>query len=156
MKIIDNYKIAKDKKLADNLYQELLDSFFRDYEMKMRGNYDILTTTGDIMVSSDKVNYRVTELVKQKAYDHNAKVQVETLDNSVIFHLTGLIENNNSVYPLPIIIDGRIIENTLFQINKNEKWLLDELNKSNYQLDEIFYGFYRKNNLFLIKKDTIK
>lgn len=94
MKIIDNMKEAKDKNLADTLYKELLNSFFKDYENKVRLNSNVLATTGDIMVSSDKVNYRVTELVKQKAYDHNAKVEVETLDSSVIFHLTGLIDGN--------------------------------------------------------------
>lgn len=92
MKIIEKYKENKDSNLAEVIYKELLDSFFKDYEKNARENKDILATTGDIMVNNGKINYRVTELVKQKASDHNAKVEIETLDNSVIFHLTGLID----------------------------------------------------------------
>ena len=60
------------------------------------------------------------------------------------------------VYPLPIILDGKIQEDVLLQINKSKDWLNKKLKEENYELDEIFYGFYQKNRLFLIKRESIK
>ncbi|MBQ2639355.1 MAG: DUF421 domain-containing protein, partial [Bacilli bacterium] len=64
-------------------------------------------------------------------------------------------EDKTRTYPLPIIIDGEIQEDTLIQINKDKKWLNTKLKEENYTLEDIFYGFYKNNKLFLIKKDII-
>ena len=65
-------------------------------------------------------------------------------------------DDKNSVYPLPVIIDGKVQEDVLFQIKKSKEWLEKKLKDDDYKLEEVFYGFYRKNNLYLIKNDTIK
>ena len=62
----------------------------------------------------------------------------------------------NRVYPLPVIIDGKLQKDVLFQIGKDEEWLYKMLGKENYRLEDVFYGFYQKNKLFLIRKSTIK
>lgn len=65
-------------------------------------------------------------------------------------------DDEDRVYPLPIILDGKIQEDVLLQINKSKDWLNKKLKEENYELDEIFYGFYQKNRLFLIKRESIK
>ena len=65
-------------------------------------------------------------------------------------------DDKNRVYPLPIIIDGKIQKDVLYQIGKDSVWLEKALLKENYQLDDVFYGFYQKNRLFLIRKEAIK
>ncbi len=59
-------------------------------------------------------------------------------------------------YPLPVIIDGKIDEETLVQIKKDESWINKVLNDKNFKLEDVFYAFYRNNNLFIIKKENIK
>ena len=59
-------------------------------------------------------------------------------------------------YPLPVIIDGKIDEETLVQIKKDESWINKVLNYKSFKLEDVFYAFYRNNNLFIIKKENIK
>lgn len=65
-------------------------------------------------------------------------------------------DDKDRTYPLPLILDGKIQDDVLVQINKNEAWLNKKLAEENYQLEDIFYGFYQKNKLFLIKRENIK
>lgn len=65
-------------------------------------------------------------------------------------------DDEDRVYPLPVVLDGKIQEDVLLQINKSKEWLNKKLKEENYELDEIFYGFYQKNRLFLIKRENIK
>ena len=52
-----------------------------------------------------------------------------------------------SSYPMALIIDGAIQNDTLIHINKSKDWLLKELQQSNLGLSEIFYAFYKKNSI---------
>lgn len=65
-------------------------------------------------------------------------------------------EDKNRLYPLPVVIDGKLQEDVLLQIGKDRAWLLDSLRKENYQLEDVFYAFYQKKKLFLIRKETVK
>ena len=67
-----------------------------------------------------------------------------------------ILENNgkltafkNSDYPLPVIIDGSIDNDVLKDINKDKKWVLNEIKNEN--IKNIFYGFYINNKLYIIK-----
>lgn len=65
-------------------------------------------------------------------------------------------DDQNSTYPLPVIIDGRVEEDTLIEIGETSKWLNNELLKDNLRVEDIFYAFYKNNNLFIITRDNIK
>lgn len=65
-------------------------------------------------------------------------------------------DDKNRLYPLPVVIDGKLQEDVLRQIGKDKVWLLEALRKENYQLEDVFYGFYQKKKLFLIRKETVK
>lgn len=60
-----------------------------------------------------------------------------------------------SPYPMPLILDGNIQKKALQQINKNISWLEKQLNLKNLNIDDIFYCFYKKNKLFIIKKNEV-
>ena len=60
-----------------------------------------------------------------------------------------------SSYPMALIIDGVIQNDTLAHINKNKDWLLEELHQSNLGVSEIFYAFYKKHKVYIIKKVDI-
>ena len=59
-------------------------------------------------------------------------------------------------YPLPLILDGVLDEETLLQIHKSKNWLDNELRRENVVIENIFYAFYKDNKLYIIEKDKIK
>ena len=65
-------------------------------------------------------------------------------------------DDQNSTYPLPVTIDGKVEEDTLIEIGETSKWLNNELEKDSLRVEDIFYAFYKNNNLFIITRDNIK
>lgn len=62
-----------------------------------------------------------------------------------------------SDYPMPLIVDGGVQEKALKYIHKTRVWLERELEKKNLKVNDIFYAFYRKDKVYLVKKnETIK
>ena len=61
-----------------------------------------------------------------------------------------------SAYPLPLILDGEIQENTLKHINKNTSWLENILYAKNLCAEDIFYCFHKKRKLFIITKKEVQ
>lgn len=64
-------------------------------------------------------------------------------------------ESDNK-YPLPIIINGRLDEESLIQINKSKSWIERQLEQKSILLNNVFYCFYQDNSLYIIEKDKIK
>ena len=64
-------------------------------------------------------------------------------------------EDKSNVYPLPIILDGVVEKDVLIKINKDYNWLYKELKKQNLDVKDIFYSFYKDNNLFIIENNKI-
>lgn len=56
------------------------------------------------------------------------------------------------IYPMPIIIDGKVDKNTLKFLKKDINWLKNVLNNQNLDIEDIFYAFYKKGKLYFIKK----
>ncbi len=120
-----------------------------------------------VIINRGKINFK--EMLNQRYNLDDLLVQlrskgiksIEEVDYAIL-ETSGKLsvfkkeEDKNRSYPLPIIIEGEIQEDTLIQINKDKKWLKETLKDKNYILDDIFYGFYKNNKLFLIEKNTIK
>lgn len=119
-----------------------------------------------VIINRGKINFK--EMLNQRYNLDDLLVQlrskgiksIEEVDYAIL-ETSGKLsvfkkeEDKTRTYPLPIIIDGEIQEDTLIQINKDKKWLNTKLKEENYTLEDIFYGFYKNNKLFLIKKDII-
>ena len=61
-----------------------------------------------------------------------------------------------SSYPLPLIIDGKIDYNTLTEIKKSKKWLINELLKSRLTPKDVLYAFYKRNKIYLIRRSEVR
>ena len=61
-----------------------------------------------------------------------------------------------SNYPMALILDGFVQKEALKHIKKNEEWLIDELANKNLTPKDIFYAFYKKDKIFIIKKTEVK
>ena len=57
-----------------------------------------------------------------------------------------------SNYPMPVILDGKLQTSTLKYLKKDKEWLFSLLNEQNIVLKDIFYAFYKKKKIFIIKK----
>ena len=65
-------------------------------------------------------------------------------------------KDKNKDFPRAVILDGKIEEDVLKEINKNTFWLEDQLEKQKISLENVFYGFYKDKDLYIIEKSKIK
>ena len=128
---------------------------------------NILDGDVSVIINRGKINFK--EMLKQRynlddllsqLRDKEIK-SIEEVDYAIL-ETSGKLsvfkksDDKSSVYPLPVIIDGVVQEDVLMQIKKDKDWLDKMIRKEGYELEDIFYGFYRKNNLYLIKNENIK
>ena len=120
-----------------------------------------------LIISGGKINYK--EMVKSRysiddllfQLRQNSVKSIEEIEYAFLepngklsifpYNLLKL----KSSYPMALIIDGVIQNDTLAHINKNKDWLLEELHRSNLGVSEIFYAFYKKHKVYIIKNVDI-
>ena len=101
-----------------------------------------------------KLRYSLDDLLTQlrlqgvKSIDKVKYAVLENNGNLSVF-------NDNSDYPLPLILDGVIDYGVLKEIKKDYDWLINILKKKNIELDDIFYAFYTNNKTFIITKNEL-
>lgn len=101
-----------------------------------------------------KLRYSLDDLLTQlrlqgvKSIDKVKYAVLENNGNLSVF-------NDNSDYPLPLILDGMIDYSVLKEIKKDYDWLINILKKKNIELDEVFYAFYTEGKTFIIKKSEL-
>lgn len=62
-----------------------------------------------------------------------------------------------SDYPMPLIVDGNIQKKALKYIHKTTIWLEQELKNKKLEAKDVFYAFYKKDKIYLVKKnETLK
>ena len=127
---------------------------------------DILDGKPSIIINRGKVNFK--EMYKQRyniddllSQLRNQSIKsIEEVDYAIL-ETNGKLsiftkENKDNKYPLPVIINGVVDEETLIQIKKDKIWLNKELLKQRVSLKDIFYCFYKENNLYIIENNKIK
>ena len=101
-----------------------------------------------------KLRYSLDDLLTQlrlqgvKSIDKVKYAVLENNGNLSVF-------NDNSDYPLPLILDGVIDYSVLKEIKKDYNWLINILKKKNIELDDVFYAFYTSNKTFIITKNEL-
>ena len=106
-----------------------------------------------------KQRYNLDDLLTQlraKSIKSIEEVDYAVLETSGKLSVFKREDDKNRVYPLPVIIDGKVDEDVLIQIGKDREWLDRSLKLEGYDIEDVFYGFYQKKRLFLIRKETIK
>jgi len=63
-----------------------------------------------------------------------------------------IIFRKNSIknYPISIIVDGIVLNDNLYSINKTKEWLDRKLNDNNLEIIDINYAYYKKKELYFI------
>lgn len=119
-----------------------------------------------VIISRGMINYK--EMVRQRYNMEDLLTQlrekgvrsIEEVDYAILESSGNLsvFKKNSKLlgeYPLPIILDGEIDYDTLREIDVNEEWIIRQLQKEDLGVTDVFYGFYRKRELFLIKKSDL-
>lgn len=63
------------------------------------------------------------------------------------------ILKTKSDFPLALIIDTVIQEDTLKYLKKDKEWLINKLHSKNILLNDVFYSFYKNNKIYIINKN---
>lgn len=101
-----------------------------------------------------KLRYSLDDLLTQlrlqgvKSIDKVKYAVLENNGNLSVF-------NDDSDYPLPLILDGVIDYTVLKEIKKDYSWLINILKKKNIELDDVFYAFYTSGKTFIITKSEL-
>lgn len=134
-------KSATVRSMIDGAPSVIIDRGIINFKEMLKQRYNL----DDLLVQLRSRGIKSIEEVDYAILETSGKLSVFRRD-----------DDKNRVYPLPVIIDGKLQKDVLFQIGKDEEWLYNMLGKENYRLEDVFYGFYQKNKLFLIRKSTIK
>ena len=144
---------------------EILISFVSIKSRKIRVFFD---GKPSLIICNGKINYN--EMVKQRysldnlllSLRQNSIKNIEEVEyaflepNGKLSIFKYNVLKMHSSYPMPLILDGSIQKNALKFINKNLTWLEQVLNNKNLKIEDVFYCFYKKKKLFIIKKSDVK
>ena len=157
---IDNYKESIFLSVIPIVVLVVIQLVISRISLKSSMMRNILDGNPSVIIDRGKVNFK--EMLKQRYNLDDLLVQlrsrgiksIEEVDYAIL-ETSGKLsvfkrdDDKNRVYPLPIIIDGKVQKDVLYQIGKDMPWLLEMLSRENYQLEDVFYGFYQKKKLFL-------
>lgn len=136
------------------------------YSLKSAKLRDTFDGTPSIIINKGTINFK--EMVKQRYNIDDLLTQlrqqhirsIDEVDYAILEtsgQLSVFTKRNKQIgdFPLPLVLDGDIQIETLKNINKNKKWLKEELIKKRVNLEDIFYAFYKDNNLIIIKQSNL-
>ena len=152
--------------LAPVVLLVLLQVIFSKLSLKNSKVRGVVDGEPSVIINRGKINFK--EMLKQRYNLDDLLVElrgkgiksIEEVDYAVLEVSGGLSvfkkNEDGEEYPLPLILNGNIDDDVLIQIGQDEEWLDDVLEKEGYKLKEVFYGFYKDNQVFLIKNENIK
>ena len=118
------------------------------------GNPELIINNGKVNFKAmNKLRYTLDDLLTQSRKKDIANL--EDIKYAVLETDGELSIFKNKLYPLPIIVDGKVDIETLKNIGKDDKWLENLLKNKNINLEDIFYAFYKGNETYIIKKDDL-
>ncbi len=164
---IDNYKQNMFLSVVPIVALVIIQVVISRISLKNSTIRSILDGDPSVIIERGKVNFK--EMLQQRYNLDDLLVQlrsrgiksIEEVDYAIL-ETSGKLsvfkkdDDKNRTYPLPVIIDGKVQKDVLYQIGKDNTWLQKTLRQENYRLEDVFYGFYQKNRLFLIRKEAIK
>ncbi len=116
-----------------------------------------------LIINNGVINYQ--EMLKQRynlddllfALRQKGIKSIEEVDYAIL-ELTGelsIFTKGDASYPMPVVLEGVVQENTLREMRRSKKWLLDLILRKNLKIDDVFYAFYRNRKLFVIKRSEL-
>lgn len=158
---IEKYNESILKALIPITVLVLLQLLFAYLSLKSNKFRNLVDGKPQFIIKDGKVMYK--EMVKQRYNLSDLLLQLREQQITNISDVEyAILEHNGKLsvfekktkpdFPLPLIMDGIVLESTLKDINKSRKWLDSILDNNNCLCSEVFYAFYKENEVFLIKR----
>ncbi len=146
----------------------ILEIIFAFISIKSNKFRNILEGKPSLIIDKGKINFN--ELVKQRYTLDDMllelrKKNIKNLDDVEY----AILENDGSLSifkynflkltssnPFPLILDGLVQKETLKYLKKDLKWVENILSEKNIDLKNVFYAFYKNNDIFIIKRNEVK
>ena len=123
---------------------------------------DIIDGKPTILIKNGKLNFTAMSKIRYSLDDLIMQLRLQGV-KSIDKVKYAILENNgqlsifddNSEYPMPVILDGIVDFDVLKELKKDFNWLNKLLKEKNIKLEDVFYAFYKNNKLFLITKNDL-
>ena len=122
----------------------------------------IVDGTPYIIINDGKINFKIMKKLRYTLDDLLTQIReksiksIEDVKYAVLETDGELSVFKDSNYPMPLIVDGIVDEETLVNINKDRIWIDEILKSRNLKIEDVYYAFYRDNNTYIIKKDELR
>ena len=158
---IENYQDSLLLTIVPIIILVILEIFLAYLTLKSRNFRIALDGKPSLIIKNGKIQFK--EMIKQRYSLDDLLLALRQKDiknlkdvEYAILEKNGklsIFQYDNYDYPFPIIIDGEIDFNSLKDINKDLNWLYKILKCNNLEIENIFYAFYKDNDVYFIKKD---
>ncbi|MDO5569550.1 MAG: DUF421 domain-containing protein [bacterium] len=118
------------------------------------GNPSVIIDNGKLKFKEMlKQKYNLDDLLvqlREQGYRSIEEIEYAVLETSGQLSIFSK-EHNSTPFPLPLILDGKIQDDTLKGINKDKNWVIKSLKNKKLKLEDIFYAFYKEKSIYIIK-----
>jgi len=163
---IENYKDPIIITIAPIVLLVILELIFGYIAIKSKKFRTLFDGKPSIIIYNGKINYK--EMVKQRYTLDDLLISLRQKEIKDIENVEyAFLEPNGklsifkynpfkikSSYPMALVLDGIIQENTLKAIKKNRSWLKSEIDKNGLLIEDIFYAFYKNKKIYIIKRNS--
>ena len=140
---------------------QILVAFLSLKNKKIRDIFDgkpsVIISNGKIKLKEMlKQRYNLDDLLTQlreEKITSIGEVEYAILETSGKLSVFKKEKNKQTDFPLPIIIEGKIEYDNLKLLNKDISWLTENIKTD---LNNIFYGFYKNNSIYIIKNSDLE
>ena len=136
--------------------------------LKSRKFRNIFTGKPSVIILNGKINYK--EMMRQRYCLDDLLLQLRQLKVKSLDEVEyAVLETNGKLsvfkynlfktksnYPVALIVDGKIQYKTLKDLNKTPTWLIQKIEKMNLKVEDVFYAFYKKLGLYVIRTTDLK
>lgn len=131
--------------LIEKLYFYLYSSF-----NKNTINDIILINKGNVcfkgLINNNYSYQKLIQNLKKKGIKDLNKIDYCFLYNNELI----VFKSDNNNYPISLIIDGKVIDDNLKCIKKDDFWLEKEISNNNLSLKDINYAFYKDYKIYFL------
>ena len=113
-----------------------------DYHQMLKQRY----TLDDLLLNLRQNGIKSIEDVEYAFLESNGKLSIFKYDNKL----------KNKVFPLPLIMDGKIEEKYLDKVPFKKNELYNMILNKGIDIENVFYGFYKDNRIFIVERDKTK
>ena len=132
-------KCKKIRTILDGKPSIVIKNGILNYKEMVKCRYSL----DDLLMQLRQQSIKSIDEIEYAIIEHNGKLSIFKYNKN----------KDKTSYPLPLIVDGKIQNNTLKDINKSVLWLINKISNKRLKIKDIFYAFYKNKHIYIIKKE---